>query len=217
MTRYRLSLAVLCGVGLATLTPLLINGSSWTAELAMFMLFPGGLVAGILLHSDLPFLVIAGNACIYSGLTYIILGFTRRLTTRHLRLASIYMVGPVAILVAADCAPELNPLLPTGMADLQRQETELRDAFPDKMDIEQARAVLKAKKIEFFESTSPAGVLAQYGSPDLQVSSGNRLIHSSFQTKAAQWPCGYRMEIDLLFDAAGILGHRYIQRFRDCP
>jgi hypothetical protein len=85
------------------------------------------------------------------------------------------------------------------------------------MGIEQARAELKAKNIEFFESTPPTGLLTQYGSPDIQVSSGDRLIHSSFQTKAAQWPCGYRMEIDLLFDVAGSLEHGNIQRFRDCP
>ncbi len=183
----------------------------------MLMLFLAGAIAGILFRSDSPSLVIAGNAVIYSGLAYILIAFRRGFTARHLRLASIYMVGPVALLVAADCVPALNPLLPHGMADLERQETELRRAFPDKMGIEQARAVLKAKNIEFFESTPPGGTFAQYGSPDIQVSSGDQLIHSSFQTKAAQWPCGYRMEIDLLFDAAGNLKHRYVQRFRDCP
>jgi hypothetical protein len=217
MMMYRLSLAALCGLAVSAIIPLMLRGPLWIAMPAGFFLFPGGFVAAILLHSDSTFIVIAGNAFVYSGLAYVFLATRRDIGARFLRLASICLVVPVAVLVILSCIPSLNPMFPSGMAELGRQEAELQNAFPDTINGEQVRAVLRSKKIQFYESEPSAGVILQREGTTMQASSGDRLISSRFQTNAGQFPCGYDMEIYLLFDAAGKLKQRYIHRFRVCP
>jgi hypothetical protein len=214
---YRLSLALLCGVGLSAFATLLLNGPPWIAMPAVFLVFPGGLIAAFPFHSDSPFIVMAGNAVIYSGLTYFFLGIRRDAGTRFLRLASICLAVPVAALVALSCTPSVNPMFPHGMDELDRQEGELQKAFPDTMNLEEARAVLRTKNIQFEESTPSTGTILQRQDVTIQALLGDRLIYSRFQTYARQFPCGYDMEINLLFDATGKLKQRYIHRFRICP
>ncbi len=159
----------------------------------------------------------AGNAVIYSGLAYVLLATRRDVGVRFLRLASSCLVVPVAALVTLSCIPSLNPLFPSGMAELGRQETELQNGFPDTINAEQARTVLRSKNIQFDESKPSTGVILQRQDATMQASLGDALIYSRFQTNAGQFPCGYDMEIYLLFDASGKLKQRYIHRFRICP
>jgi hypothetical protein len=85
------------------------------------------------------------------------------------------------------------------------------------MNIEQARAVLRSRNIQFNEFEPSIGLVFQRGDTTMMASHGDRVIHSQFQTNAGQFPCGYDMRLDLLFDAAGKLKQRYIHRFRICP
>ena len=82
---YRLSLAVLWGLGLSALIPLLLRGPVWIAMPAAFLLFPGGFIAAIFFHSDSPFIVMASNAFVYSGLSYVFLAGKRDISARFLR------------------------------------------------------------------------------------------------------------------------------------
>jgi hypothetical protein len=216
MTMYRLSLAVLCGLGLSALAPLLLRGPLWIAIPAAFLLFPGGFIAAILFHSDSPFIVMASNAFVYSGLSYVFLAAKRNVNAPFLRLASIRSVIPVAVLVGLACIPTLDPLLPRGLVELKRQESALQNDLPDDVGIEQARSVLRSKSIQFYESQRSTGVVLQREGTTMVASDGDRLIHSRFQTNAGQFPCRYDMEVDLLFDASGRLKQRYIHRFRVC-
>jgi hypothetical protein len=125
-------------------------------------------------------------------------------------------VIPVAILVGLACIPTLDPLLPRGLVELKRQESALQNDLPDDVGIEQARAVLRSKNIQFNEFEPSTGLVFQRGGTTMTASYGDRVIHSQFQTNAGQFPCGYDMVIDLLFDATGKLKHRYIHRFRVC-
>jgi hypothetical protein len=184
---------------------------------ALFLILPGGLIAAFPYHSESPFIVIAGNAFIYSILSHFFLSVRRDVGTRFLRLASICLVFPVSALAIMSCIPSLNPMFPCGMAELERQEVELQNTFPDALNVEQARAVLRSKNIQFDESNPSTGVIMQRQGTTIQASSGDALIHSRFQTNAGQFPCGYDMEIYLLFDATGKLKQRYIHRFRICP
>ena len=213
---YRLSLAVLCGLGLSALAPLLLLGPAWIAMPAAFLLFPGGFIAAILFHSDSPFIVIASNSFFYSGLSYVFHAVRGEIGARFLRLASVRIVIPVAILLGLACIPTLDPLLPRGLAELKRQESALQNDLPDHVGIEQARAVLRSKNIQFNEFEPSTGFVFQRGDTTMMASYGDRIIHSRFQTNAGQFPCSYDMEVDLLFDAAGKLQQRYIHRFRVC-
>ncbi len=104
-----------------------------------------------------------------------------------------------------------------GLADLERQENALQKDLPEGMDIEQVRSVLRSKNLQFNEFEPRPGLVFQRGDTTMTASSGDRLIHSQFQTKARQFLCGYDMRIDLLFDAAGKLRQRHIHRFEVCP
>ena len=216
MTMYRLLLALLFGIGFSALVPLLLGVPFMLVAVpAMFFVFPGFLVAGIF-HTESPLLIMAGNAALYPALAYVLLCAKRISSPAFLRLLSIWLVVPVAALVVLSRIPSLNPLLPARMAELGRQEAELQNAFPDSTNVEQARAVLRSKNIQFNEFEPSTGLVFQRGSTTMTASYGDRVIHSQFQTNAGQFPCGYDMEIDLLFDATGKLKQRYIHRFRVC-
>jgi hypothetical protein len=184
---------------------------------AAFLIFPGGLIAALPFHSESPFIVMAGNAFFYTILTYFFLGVRSDVGARFLRLASICLVVPVAALVTLSCIPSLNQMFPSGMAELGRQEAELQNDFPDTVNIENARAVLRSKNIQFDESNPSTGVIIQRQDANMQASSGDTLMYSRFQTNARQFPCDYDMEIYLLFDATGKLKQHYVHRFRICP
>lgn len=158
---YRLFFALLCGLGLSALAPLLLSGPVWIVMPAAFLLFPGGFIAAVLFHSDSPFIVMAANAVIYSGLAYVFLSVRRDVDARVLRLVSVRMLIPVVILVGLAWIPTLDPLLPRGLDELKRQESALQNDLPDDVDIEQARAVLRSKNIQFYESQPATGVVLQ--------------------------------------------------------
>jgi hypothetical protein len=213
MTRYRLSLAALCGVGLAILAPLSLRGPLWVAVPAGYCVYPGIRVAEFFAQPDSVLLIMTGNAALYSILAIlIVLGFKRILTAPSLRLASIWLAVPVAGLIILSLCPSLNPMLPGGMAKLERQATELGNAFPDAMNVEQARVVLRSKNIYFDESETPAGwVLLSDGKTTMLASSGDRLIKGGVETNSGAFSCGYDIAVDLLFDASGKLKQRDIR------
>ncbi len=213
MTKYRLSLAVLCGLGFSILIPLALRGPIWLAVPALPLLYPGVMVAEFFFRPDSPFLIMAGNAALYSGVVYVILlAFTRILTSHFLRLASLCLILPVSVLIALSWTPSLNPLLPGGMAVLERQATELRNALPYGMNVEQARAVLRSKSIYFDETETSGGpVFLSDGKTTMVAASGDRLIKGGFQTNSGAFPCAYDIWVDLLFDASGKLKQRKVR------
>ncbi len=217
MVIYRLSFAVLCGLLISCTAPLLTNCLFWIALPAVLVLFPGGLVAAIVFHSDLPSTIIALNSIIYSGLTYVALAFRRDLSLRFLRIASISMVLPAALVVGLASVPILDPLFPRGVTELGRQESSLQSDFPDRISIEKARQLMRSKGIQYDEFAPAAGLVLERENTMMVASSGDRLIHSRSPTTAREFLCSYDMEIDLLFDASGNLKQRYIHRFRICP
>ncbi len=212
MTRYRLSLAALFGVGLSILAPLSLRGPLWLAVAAWYCVYPGFRVAEFFAQPDSALLIMVGNAALYSGLAFlIVLCFKRILTAPSLRLASVWLAVPVTGLLILSLYPSLNPMLPGGMAKLERQATELQNAFPDAMNVEQARAVLRSKNIYFDESETPSGwVFLSDGKTTMLASSGDRLIKGGVQTNSGAFPCGYDIAVDLLFDASGKLKQRNI-------
>jgi len=100
---------------------------------------------------------------------------------------------------------------------LEQQEADLRNALPEGLDIEHARAVLRSTQVQFYESKPETGVVLSRQGTEMTAVSGDQLIFARFHTGVSDLVCSYDMEIDLLFDAAGHSKQRYINRLRLCP
>ena len=135
-----------------------------------------------------------------------------------MRLVATRLVVPVAILVGLACIPALNPVWPRGMAELTRQEKVLQDALPMGMGLEGARAVLRSKGIQFQEATETSqAVLLKRQDKSITAAPGDRVIPARLETEASQFPCGYDIEVVLLFGPDERLKDQYVHRLRLCP
>jgi hypothetical protein len=191
MTKYRLTIAALWSIGFTSLLCLLMN-LNWFIGL---LLLPGALAA-----FAVPLLVF------------------RRVRLEQLRRIACWSVAPVAAVAVLACIPAMNPLWPHGMADLAKRESELQTAIPVGTSLEQVRGVLNSKKIQFYESTEPSdGIVLQNPEETITAQSGDTVLVSRFQTEAFEFPCGYDMQIVLLFGHDRNLKQRFIHRFRMCP
>ena len=104
------------------------------------------------------------------------------------------------------------------MGELTKQESELQTAIPLGMSLEQVRGALNSRKIQFYESTEQSdGLVLQNPEQTITAQSGDTVLVTRFNTEAFEYPCGYDMQIVLLFGHDRILKQRYIHRFRMCP
>jgi hypothetical protein len=72
MTKSRLFLALLCGVGLSIVVPISLRGPFWLAIVAWYGVYPGARFAEFFAHPDSVLLIMAGNAVFYSALAFLI-------------------------------------------------------------------------------------------------------------------------------------------------
>jgi hypothetical protein len=220
MTKYRICISILGGLGLTSLVCLLLN-IPW-ANFFLFALFtPGAIVLNILPRSanwDSVPALLGANAVFYSilALVVILLRF-RSIQPVKLRHIAIWMAVPVTAMLCLVCFPSLNPLLPVGMAELSRQELGLQQALPLNMRLEDARSLLLAKGIQFGESIENSDVVFQVPDRKIAIAAGDRVLTSRFQTSAFRFPCGYDMQVILLFGQDERLKERYVHRFPICP
>jgi hypothetical protein len=224
MAKYRVAVALLCGSGFTSLVLLLIKLSSPSgiALLLSLLLLPGSVIAHLAVRSreiGPPLIVLAGNVIVYAVVLFVGLSiFARGVEAGKIRLAAAWLVLPVAILTGLVSIPALNPLWPHGMVELTRQEKALQDALPVGMGMDGARAVLHSKGIRFQEQTetSPSSVINR---PDKSITAGtgDRVISARLETEASQFPCGYDIEVVLLFGPDDRLRDQYVHRLRLCP
>jgi len=104
------------------------------------------------------------------------------------------------------------------MTELAIQEKSLQNALPLGMGLEESRAALRAKGIQFQEEPekSPA-ILLSREDKNITATAGDRVISARFETEASQYPCGYDMEVVLLFGPDERMKDQYIHRLRLCP
>jgi len=215
----RITLALLWGSGFTALSSLALN-LPYVNLGALFVLTPGGLIHDTLLkQSDSAPAILLANFLVYSAFAFVIISsfsILRPARTEDRRV-SLWIVFPVAVLVCLACIPTLDPLWPTGMAQLAKKEVQLQEILPLGMDLEQARGVLRSQGISFWERVqeSDDDLLTR---PDASVSAvaGDRIVVSHIPTDAGQFPCGYRIDVILVFGKEGLLKQRYIHRFRIC-
>jgi hypothetical protein len=217
MTKYRLAIAVLWGLGFTALLSLLLNLS---LAFGIF-LFPGGILAAVLSNPKVhPMAVVfAANTVMYGLAVFVVISLRFRNTgSDQLRRFAGFSLLPVITLAALAGFPRLNPLWPNGMPELAQQESELQNAIQPGMGLEQVREVLTSKRIRFTESAEPTGGIVLQNPPTTMTAQiGDTVLVSRFHTEAFEFPCGYDMEVVLLFGRDGKVRERYIRRFPMCP
>jgi hypothetical protein len=224
MAKYRVAVALLCGAGFTSLVLLLIKLSlpSGIALLLSLLLLPGSAIAHLAVRSQEigpPLLVLAANAVVYAAVSFVGLSiFGRGVAPEKMRLATIRLVFPVALLIGLVSTPALNPLWPRGMTELTKQEKALQDALPVGTGMDGARAVLRSKGVQFQEETETSKeVVVNRSDKSLTAAAGDRVISARLETEASQFPCGYDIEVVLLFGPDERMKDQYVHRLRLCP
>jgi hypothetical protein len=217
MTKYSVLTAVLLGIGFAALVVLLLNIPDVNL-VATMLLLPGGFATSPFTRGEgwnYAIALLAANAFIYSSLFLL---FVRHVNGAVLNRASARLSIPVLILSCLGCLPRLNPLWPHALNTLTRQEVELQSAIPLGITLPQARVVLSSRRINFQEEAedSQKSVLSNRDAV-MNAMAGDQVLVSRIQTEAHQFPCGYDLQIVLLFGRDDKLKERYIHRLRICP
>jgi hypothetical protein len=221
--KYKTLIALLSGSAAASSFILLLNVRSLMVSIVASILISPGAVLVAFIHSsdqtDSPLAVLTANALVYSVIALIVvIVFCRKVTTATLRLVVIRLVIPALLLVALACVPAFNRLWPRGMAELTTQEKELREAFPVGMEVERARATMRAKGIDFYERTETSEtVLLERGDTRVTAQPGDRVMSARLETGATQFPCGYDIEVLLLFGSDERMRRQYVHRQPLCP
>ena len=216
-------IAVLCGSGFTALLILLLGLSFVPLSIvSTLLLAPGGIIASALAGSEgfgPPLLVLAVNSLVYSIAAFVgmsVLG--RRIRAPKARFALAKLFIPVVILLALVCIPALDPLWPRRMVERGEQERSLQASLPVGMSLDAARTALRSRGIAFNdERETSSGVLLERRQASIRSSAGDQVISTRLETDAAEFPCGYDIEIVLVFDGNEVLKDRYIHRLRLCP
>jgi hypothetical protein len=223
MTKYRGMMALLAGAGFSSLAILLLNlDSAAASSILSFLLLPGWAISELYSRSkDLysPLIVLAANAVAYGGLAYFLLGrYFSRINTEKARYCLALSAVPAIALVSLACVPSLNPMWPVGMQWLAQEEAELHSGLPVGSQLDQSRAFLRARGIAAYEQEVKVGQeIPRREGPSFAVRPGDRLVSARIATDAGQFPCGYAIELGLVFDANGVLRENHVDRLRLCP
>ncbi len=221
MTKYRVCASLLVGVGFVSVLCLLLNIRF--LNLGLFALFAPGAIALYVLNfaqGDSNTALLAANMVIYSLFAFcvILLRFRSSPIEQYRRFTALMLLPVVAVLILV-CFPVLNPMLPVGMAELGRQERELQQALNPSVNVQEARSVLEKRGIDFGEHLQESdGLVFQDGlDKPITGSTGDLVLVSRWRTSATSFPCGYDMEVVLLFGPDEKMKDRYIRRFPMCP
>jgi len=222
MKPYRFFVALLTGIGFTAVVALLLNlPSVLFVIVAPLLLSPGGIVASLLFKSqglgNAP-AVLMVNSAFYSAIAYLVLRLWLRLDDRRLRLVAAVMVVPVVLVTYFACLPSASPIWPRGMSQLSEEEELLRGGLPVGSDLDSARAFLGSHGISAYEEDMDAeGVVYQDAHERMLAEPGYRVLSAKVRTEAGQFPCGYRIDIVLVFNEKRKLERRHIERFPVCP
>jgi hypothetical protein len=214
----RIVFAALCGAGFTALLSLTLH-LSYVNLLASLLLLPGGLIQALLRGADSPLAVLSANFLVYSVLVFVIASYSSEVQRKaESRRLNLWLVFPVGVLVCMACIPTLDPLWPTGMAQLARQEAQLRESLPVGIDLQQARRVLRSQGIQLSEHVEKDdNVVSVRPEGNLDIASGDTVVSAKVWTKAGQFPCSYRIDIVLVFGKEARLTERSIHPLRICP
>jgi hypothetical protein len=133
-----------------------------------------------------------------------------RLGTRVFGIAAL-------LLFALACIPRFDPLWPRGMGELQAREAKLKSLIRSNMTIDQVRAALERESIPLNEETeNGTREVLRNRNTQIVASAGDRLIFSRFRMDAVQYPCGYDLQVVVLFAPDGKIKNRYVEPLPIC-
>jgi hypothetical protein len=221
--KHKACVALLIGAGFTSFLVLALNISPALASVAVLVLLAPGSVTGSLLSRSTelgpPFAILAGNTVFYAVAVYFIISryWATEDAVKARRIAA-WLIVPVVALSSLVCFPRFNPLWPRGINDLTKQQRDLQAAFHLGMELSQCRAALQTRGISIREETEPTeGVVLERGDRKITNIAGDRILSARFQTGASSYPCGYDMEIILVFGQDNKLKQQYIAPLRICP
>jgi hypothetical protein len=221
--KYKAFAALLIGAGFTSSLVLALNILPALASVVVLaLLAPGSISASLLSRSTElgpPVAILAGNTVVYALAAYFII--SRYLTTEDAikaRRIAAWLIVPVVTLCSLVSFPRFNPLWPRGMNDLTKQERDLQGAFQPGMELTQCRVALQTRGISVREEVEPTdGVVLDRGDRKIMNVAGDRILSARLQTGASSYPCGYDMEIVLVFGQDDKLKQQYIAPARICP
>jgi len=213
--------SLLLGGMIASLLPILLNVAELERK-ADILLMPGGILSSLVAPAEMvphPMLLLAGNATFYALCLFgLCLAVRRRLTASAVRLATWAFGFAAVILFVLACIPKFNPLWPQGMGELQAREAKLKNLIRSDMTIDQVRAALQQESIPLNEETeNSAREVLRNRNTQIVASAGDRLVFSRFRTDAVQYPCGYDLQVVVLFAPDSKLKDRYVAPLPICP
>jgi len=214
-------LSLLFGVMIASLLPILLNVVRLERR-ADILMMPGGIFASLLAPAAMvpnPMLLLTGNAIFYALCLFgLCLAVRRWLTASTVRLGTWAFGFAAVILFALACVPRFDPLWPHGMGELQAREIKLKSLIRSDMTIDQVRAALQQESIPLNEETEDsAREVLRNRNTQIVAAAGDRLVFSRFRTDAVQYPCGYDLQVVVLFAPDGKLKNRYVAPLPICP
>jgi hypothetical protein len=121
--------------GLTSLLSLVLN-LPYVNLLAGLLLLPGGLLQSLFRGAESPIAVLLANFLVYAVLFFVIASYSSEVQRKaESQRLNLWLAFPVGVLACTACVPRLDPLWPTGMTELARQEEQLRENLPVDIDL----------------------------------------------------------------------------------
>lgn len=219
--KYEPLLAVLCGAGFTALIALLLNIPSPIVLPLSLLLLPGSAFSALVFHTKelgSPIAVLVFSAIVYSLIFYLVLRRRSGFVSDKTKLATQILAVPVIVVASLACIPSMSPIWPQGMEELEAREKKLRDGLPASLSIESARSFLQKQGVPTSEELARNDeVVVQVADKKITAGAGDTVISGQVLTDAMQFPCGFRIDVILVFGNDARLRQEHISRFRLCP
>ncbi len=159
--------------------------------------------------------ILVANLLVYS--TVALAGTFSLGPTQLWRRAIPWLAVPVGVLICLASIPTLDPLWPVGMTKMTKKEAQLQVELPLGTDLGQARQVLHSQNIQFTERVEDSNVTVfERQDGIITASPGDRAVFGEVSTDAFSFPCGYKIDVVLLFGPEGKIKQRYIHHTPIC-
>lgn len=104
------------------------------------------------------------------------------------------------------------------MEQLEATERKLRDRLPLGVPIESARSFLQKQGVITYEDLAQNDeAVFQVADNKMMAGAGDTLISAPVPTDALEFPCGFRIDVILIFGNDRMLKKEHIERFRRFP
>lgn len=133
-------------------------------------------------------------------------------------MATLILSAPVIIIASLACIPSMSPVWPRGMEQLETTERKLRDGLLLGVPIESARSFLQKQGVITYEDLAQnEDAVFQVADNKMMAGAGDTVISAPVPTDALEFPCGFRIDVILVFGNDRMLKREHIERFLRFP